>query len=354
MKLLLVTQAVDRDDPVLGFFHRWIEEFATHAEGIHVVCLREGHHQLPKNVSVHSLGKESISREIMINHNFFQRVRYAVRFWKLTWKLRNEYDSVFVHMNQEYVLLGGIMWRMLGKRIVLWRNHAKGTFATRIASLLAHAVCYTSPAAYVAHYKNAVQMPIGIDTDAFKPSEVRRPEDSILFLGRLDPVKRVEVFFAALEMLDNKGVVFHADVYGSPSEGNDDYAHTVRNQAALLALKGKIVMHGAVANYDTPSIYATHATYVNLTPSGSFDKTIGEAMASGCVVVTANNAVKRVIPSELFIDDEDTSSVERALISALSLEESERSHISAHQRDYILAEHSLVRLTKRVIAVCAV
>ena len=354
MKLLLVTQAVDRDDPVLGFFHRWIEEFATHAEGIHVVCLREGHHQLPKNVSVHSLGKESISREIMINHNFFQRVRYAVRFWKLTWKLRNEYDSVFVHMNQEYVLLGGIMWRMLGKRIVLWRNHAKGTFATRIASLLAHAVCYTSPAAYVAHYKNAVQMPIGIDTDAFKPSEVRRPEDSILFLGRLDPVKRVEVFFAALEMLDNKGVVFHADVYGSPSEGNDDYAHTVRNQASLLALKGKILMHDAVAHYDTPSIYAAHAIYVNLTPSGSFDKTIGEAMASGCIVVTANDAVKGVIPSELFVGYENAGSVERALIAALALGEGERSSISERLRNYIITEHSLARLTEQVMALFAV
>ena len=27
MKLLICTQAADRDDPVLGFFYRWIEEF---------------------------------------------------------------------------------------------------------------------------------------------------------------------------------------------------------------------------------------------------------------------------------------------------------------------------------------
>ena len=28
MKLLLVTQNVDRTDPILGFFHQWVEEIA--------------------------------------------------------------------------------------------------------------------------------------------------------------------------------------------------------------------------------------------------------------------------------------------------------------------------------------
>ena len=59
MKLLITTQAVDTDDPVLGFFVRWIEEFAKHAERVEVVCLREGKHGLPPNVRVHSLGKKN-------------------------------------------------------------------------------------------------------------------------------------------------------------------------------------------------------------------------------------------------------------------------------------------------------
>ena len=32
MKLLIVTQAVDTEDPVLGFFVRWIEELGKHVE----------------------------------------------------------------------------------------------------------------------------------------------------------------------------------------------------------------------------------------------------------------------------------------------------------------------------------
>src|ERR1041385_8548279 len=121
MRLLVTTQAVDLNDPVLGFFHRWIEELAKHYEHVHVICLKEGEQRLPSNVSVHSLGKEQGR----------SRVKYLVLFYRYIWTLRNEYDAVFVHMNQEYVLLGWKLWFLLGKRIVLWRNHKKGSFLTR-------------------------------------------------------------------------------------------------------------------------------------------------------------------------------------------------------------------------------
>jgi hypothetical protein len=31
----------------------------------------------------------------------------------------------FVHMNQEYVLLGGLIWKLLGKKLVLWRHRTQ-------------------------------------------------------------------------------------------------------------------------------------------------------------------------------------------------------------------------------------
>ena len=71
MRLLIVTQAVASEDSVLGFFVRWIEEFAKHCERIEIICLKEGKHRLPANVCVYSLGKEKgVSRM-----TYLQRVR---------------------------------------------------------------------------------------------------------------------------------------------------------------------------------------------------------------------------------------------------------------------------------------
>lgn len=172
MKLLIVTQVVDRNHPILGFFHRWIEEFAKHTETLHVIALQVGEYELPKNVTVHSLGKEEGSGKI-------ERV---MRFYKYVWSLGDEYDAVFVHMNPEYVVLAGFWWRMMGKRVSLWYNHTVGSFWLRIAKFLVKRVFHTSPYAFPARYKNAERMPAGIDTELFKPRpEVKKISKSIYY-----------------------------------------------------------------------------------------------------------------------------------------------------------------------------
>src|SRR3989344_4493728 len=117
MRLLVITQKVDRNDPVLGFFHRWIEEFSKHCEKVHVICLKEGVNDLPENVAVHSLGKEEGK----------SRITYLWRFYYYVLKYRSQHDAVFVHMNPEYVLLGSLFWKIVGKRIVLWYMHKSVT-----------------------------------------------------------------------------------------------------------------------------------------------------------------------------------------------------------------------------------
>src|SRR3989344_7556640 len=292
MKLLIITQKVDAEDPVLGFFHRWIEEFAKTADSISVICLEERKHHLPKNVRVYSLGKE----RFMIHDSRFmilRRVVYTIRFWKHIISKRRECDVVFVHMNQEYALLGAPFWRLFGKKVVLWRNHKMGSVWTHVAGFFAHTVCYTSPSAYVTSFKNAVRMPIGIDTNFFKPSAVPAAKGTILFLGRLDAVKKPDIFLRAMEILVRENGSIHADIYGDTTPGHGDFAR--RLKAGFISLK-QVTFHPAVSNEKTPRIYNAHSIYLNLPPSGSFDKTIGEAMATGCIVVACNDAVKGVLP----------------------------------------------------------
>jgi glycosyltransferase involved in cell wall biosynthesis len=343
MRILICTQAMDKNDPVLGFFHRWVEEFSNRAERIHVICLKEGEHSLPENVTVYSLGKENMG-----GPRFIKRLRYIARIKLLVWKLRKEYDSVFVHMNQEYILAAGLIWRMLGKRIVLWRNHKMGSALTRIAGLLSHVVCYTSPFAYVASYKNSIRMPIGIDTNMFKP--VSHEPRSILFLGRLDPVKMPNLFLDALKHLESVGVKFRANMYGEPTDKKMSYDSKV----TPLIKSGVLAMHPSVRNDETPQIYAAHDVYVNLTPSGSFDKTIGEAMAAGCVVVAANDAVSDVLPEMLIADSESPSSVSKKIQYALSLSQNERAELVEKSRAFVEREHSLALLSKKLFKILAV
>jgi len=333
MRILICTQAVDRDDPVLSFFHGWLLEFAKHFERIEVICLKEGRHSLPENVFVHSLGKPG------------SRVKYVYRFYKYITRFQSNYDAVFVHMNQEYVLLGAFLWRSWRKKIILWRNHKEGSLFTRLAAKWAHKVCYTSPQAYVANFENAIQMPIGIDTNIFRPSEIPPEPNSLLFLGRLDPVKNPGIFCEAVAILNNKNVSTKADIYGDPTPGRGDEADNIKKKYGNLP---NLTFHSAIPNQETSALYSSHSIYVNLTLSGSFDKTIGEAMASGCIVIAANDVVRNAVPSEYFVDI-NAESVANATKAALGLSPERRSAITSSQKNWIIREHSLSLLVSRLI-----
>ena len=71
MRLLILTQKVDKEDPVLGFFHNWVTELSKKFEFIYVVCLEKGKFDLPDNVQVFSLGKEAGKSKIKYIFKFF-------------------------------------------------------------------------------------------------------------------------------------------------------------------------------------------------------------------------------------------------------------------------------------------
>lgn len=271
MKILVITQKVDKNDPVLGFFHEWLKEFAKHFKFITVICLGKGEYNLPANVEVLSLGKE----------RGVSKIAYLFNFYRYIWQKRAQYSHIFVHMNQEYVLLAGDLWRLWGKRIYLWRNHAKGNIITDMAVLLSHKVFYTSPSSYTAKFKKSVQMPVGIDTDFFRPNpRVQRVLNSYLFLGRIAPVKKVLEFVKWFNNLEGYST---ATIAGTALPKDKDYEGLVQSEASE-----KIKFIGAVTREQARNLYQSHETYVNFTPAGSFDKTILEAAACGAKIIVRN------------------------------------------------------------------
>lgn len=338
MRLLILTQKVDVKDPVLGFFHGWIEEFSRHCEALTVICLQVGEHSLPANVKVLSLGKdERVSR-----------VTYIYRFYKYIWRERNSYDTVFVHMNQEYVLLGGFFWRFFKKKITMWRNHPLGDLLTKVAVFLAHKVFCTSEYSYTARFKKTSIMPVGVNTELFfQDTNIEKKKHSILFLGRISPVKQVDVFVEALIALDKQGMDFVATVCGNFMERDRAYYERVRSQAFVLEEKKKISFIDGVPNTQTPLLYNQHEIFVNLTPSGSFDKTILEAMACECLVLASNESLKGVLPEPFLFKENDVIDLAKKLKAAILLSSEERRNVAGDLREFA-SQHSIARLAEQL------
>ncbi|MFZ2167325.1 MAG: hypothetical protein WAV50_00475, partial [Minisyncoccia bacterium] len=223
MKLLFITQIVDQNDSNMALAHRWIEEFAKHAERVEVVCLKSGRSDLPGNVRVHSLGKEK----------GVSRVKYVFNFYRYIWQLRHEYDTVFVHMNPEYVLLGGLLWKMWGKKIALWYTHKSVPLKLRIAAHIVDTIFSASKESFRLPTSKLQAMGHGIDTELFALRPTSVGDLRIVTVGRITKTKRLLEMLDALDVLYARKVSFTFDILGVPIFAHDEaYEQGVRKSAA--------------------------------------------------------------------------------------------------------------------------
>ena len=339
MKLLITTQAVDEADPILGFFCRWLTEFSKHFERIEVISLREGKHTLPSNVFVHSLGKEK-------GRN---RIGSIARFGYLIWHLRRNYDSVLVHMNPEYVILGGLDWKVMGKPIALWYNHPEYNLRLALASTLTNRIFYTSPFAATAHMKNAIQMPVGIDTDLFTPQKSARKPFGFYLQGRIMPSKHVDVALSALRIVREQ-IPATLTLVGPE---NKEYGRKLREDFADLVKNGAAAFFGPKPNEETPALYSSHRAALNLAASGHFDKSAFEPMACETPVIVASEAFKGIVPPEWIVTPNDPASLARAMVRMAQVGEPGYEKLGRELRENVVRDHSLTALAERLARILA-
>lgn len=303
MRLLILTQKVDQNDDVLGFFHGWIQEFSKHLEGVTVIALGVGEYHLPTNVQVLSLGKELQKRTDLKNLSprsvlgeQFQKIKYIARFYRLIWRERANYDVVFVHMNPIYVVLGGLLWRALGKKVGLWYVHRAKTFTLWLAEKFTDVIFTSSKDSLTLVTSKNVYLGHGVDVgESARPLEYEEKRDNhaILCVGRLTPIKDQKTIIRACGILEQSGVDFSCTFIGGvAARGDGVYQHELYNLVALENLEKKVVFEGSIPHGQLAPFYWRSGVHVNACPTGGLDKVVIEAMLGGAIPVVANDSFR--------------------------------------------------------------
>ncbi len=308
LKLLIITQKVDRNDPILGFFHRWLEELAKNTEKLTVICLEKGEYRLPENVKILSLGKPAQGWPASGGGRLFAKTGVIFNFYKYIWRERKNYDAVFVHMNPEYVILGWAEWKILGKKIALWYTHKSVDLKLRLAEKLVDKIFTASRESFRLPSKKIEIVGHGIDIDKFKiqneklKTTTQNPKLTIITAGRIAPVKNLEILLEAVEILKNKNIDFEIKIAGGPMTVSDKkYFEKLGSAVDQKNLRNNVSFPGPIPYPRIQDFYAESDIFVNLSETGSVDKAVLEAMASGLSVITSNEAFQNILPSRYFL-----------------------------------------------------
>ena len=343
MKLLLITQIVDKKDPALGFAHGWIEEFARHCEKVVVLCLKEGEHTLPPNVVVYSLGKESRP----------SRLRYLYRFYTSIWRHRASYDYVFVHMNPEYVVLGGLLWRMLGKRVGLWYTHRTADLKLRLATHLMHQAFTGSKESYQIETPKVLVTGQGVDTTIFVPAHhegATHRSLTLVVVGRIAPIKNLELAIDTLGEVAKTIPDARLCIVGAPVKPEDFvYQEKMRAYIAQKGLGAHIDMVGGKDSAGVLAVLQSSDIFLHTSQTNSADKTVVEAMACGVYVLSSSPVYVKDIPASC-AQPPDAHAYATEIVRYTKLPLAERTEIQAALRQSAIDRHSLARLIKLILA----
>jgi glycosyltransferase involved in cell wall biosynthesis len=267
MRLLIITQKISKDDSYFGFFHDWVTEFSKHID-VTVIALETREYSFPNNVKVLSLGKE----------HGVSRIKYIYNFYKYI--LSERYDFVFAHMSPWYMILGCMFWS--GKKKALWYVHRNVDLKLRLAHMCTDIVFTSTKESFRIPSKKVQYMNQAIDITKFNIPKTTPEIPTIITVGRITPIKRLEILIEAANTLD---VAVH--IVGAPVVPDD---HVYKTKLEKMIKNPRIRFVGPVPNNQLPQLLAQSTMSINLCPTGGLDKAVLESMAARVPVLLTNTA----------------------------------------------------------------
>ncbi len=349
MRLLFLTQVVDRRDAVLGFVPRWIEGLAAHAEAVRAVALELGDVSgLPDNVDTREIGRKGkLGRYLRYRRVLDEALR------------RDGFDAVLAHMVPRYALVAERPARRAGAGLFLWYTHAGVDARLRRAVERVDRVYTASPESLRLDPATKCVTGHGIDLEHFaRPAGEREPGPlRLLSVGRLTPAKDPLVVIEALARLRAAGREIELDLVGGGlAKGDDGYGQRVVARIDELGLSDTVRLHGAVPYADVPALFHRADLLVNASHTGSVDKVVLEAMAAGLPFVSCNDSIPHVLRSmgdaallQDFVPSEP-GSLTAVLEALLDRGTEQRLALGAQLRKIVAADHEVDALMQRLVA----
>lgn len=253
--LLLLTPALDADDPVLGFAVGWINALARHVPRISVLALRVG--------SIASLAPGIEARALGIG-----RARIAAALTRAIARMDRP-DVALAQMNWPMPLAATPALRVRGIPLALWWAHGAAPLGLRAVLPFAARVLTSAHGAFPLATAKCVVVGQGIDTEAFSPAGHEPPAPfTVLTAGRMAPVKRVKLVIEACAQ-------------------------------AGLALRQVGPPDAPVPHRAMPDAFRAAHAFATASATGSPDKAALEAMACALPVVALGEGLRTALPPTL-------------------------------------------------------
>jgi glycosyltransferase involved in cell wall biosynthesis len=257
-----------------------------------------------------------------------------------------------------FAAMGWPLLRLAKIPIVMWYAHKSVNTVLRVATLLVDRVVASSESGFRLKTQKLRIVGQGIDTNRFSPLPdlgARRSRFTILTLGRISPIKRLEILIEAVAMEVDKrlDVDMQVKIVGGPLSGADEeYLELLKKKSRNYGMEGQVEFIGNKSFPDVHHYYQSADCFVNVSDTDSADKAVLEAMSCGLPVITSNVAFREILGAELssrwVIAKGDAASLSDRIIAISSMTAAEREGLGGALRKIVMTDHSLPALSRKI------
>lgn len=344
--LLVITYVLDEDHPVLAWQLRVVEELAARVPRVTVLTERRGRGELPDNVRV-----------LLLPHRPYRVPRRLGGAWlaapRVLVQLRDDPpDAVFVHMASEWVYRLGWVFRHLEVPVVLWYAHGTVTRRLRMAVAIVDRVVTSTPEGFRIDTPKKRVIGQGIDVDRFHRDDRAHDGHAVVSIGRLSRRKRVDLVIEAVAAAARAAPETRITLrlVGPPITSDDhSYVAEMRAHASRLGIADRVEWVGFVPHELMAHQYRDVFLHVNLSETGSMDKTVMEALASGTPVLTSNPAFRSLLAGfpPMAVETSEPDVVGRRIVSLYGMR---GCFDPVELRGLVVGRHDLASYADRVLS----
>lgn len=344
LNLLVFNLAMDADHATLEHTTAWTNALARRADHVSVITMLAGRIAVEPNVTVYSLGKELGRSE----------PRRLLTYYRLGFTER-PIDACFAHMAPLFAALFASIAKPRAIPTLLWFAHTSVTPTLRLAHALVDRCVTPTRGSFPLPSSKLAIVGHGIDTELFHPRE-QRPcsyAQTAVSVGRITPIQRIEEMLEAFDILGaDRGLGLRLELVGGPATTRDHgYLSGLRRKASELGVEGLVGFRGPVPYGQVAGHYHAGALALSLS-GGAMDKAILEAMASGCVPISRNAAFRALAEGrglEWLVPEPGADRLAACILDPLDRTRADRPSIVARLRHIVTEEHSLDRLSERIM-----
>jgi len=346
MRILIINYEMNEDSGVLAWQARVARELASHSEFVVVLTERLDRFEPPPNMYIEAL----TPRPLGLPRRFGSALLLNWQAFRLCRRYR--IDACFIHMASDWAYYLYPTFRLCGIPVLLWYAHGTVTPRLRLAHACASRVVTSTPEGFRIPSPKVRVIGQGVDTELFRPPEERAELcNDLITISRVSRRKRIDLLLSVMDVL--RGIPgapgLRLRVIG-PLLTPDDltYDAALRARVWRTGLQDWVEFVGFVPQEYIPTFYRSAFLHINVSQTGSMDKTVLEALACGCPVLTSNEAFREMLADypEFIIRDERPEAIAEQVLSLYARREQ---YDPAQLRMLVVGKHDLPSYIQRLL-----